>query len=50
MFIDTDFAGRWHKDYSELRDSVFCPELVMSLHFVAVLSPGVVSFKVESPY
>jgi hypothetical protein len=22
MFIDADFAGRWHKEYSELRDSV----------------------------
>lgn len=22
MFVDADFAGRWHKEYSELRDSV----------------------------
>jgi hypothetical protein len=22
MFVDADFAGRWHKDYTELRDSV----------------------------
>ena len=22
MFVDADFAGRWHKEYAELRDSV----------------------------
>jgi len=22
MFVDADFAGRWHRDYTELRDSV----------------------------
>jgi hypothetical protein len=24
LFVNADFAGRWHKEYSELWDSVLC--------------------------
>ncbi len=49
MFVDADFTGRWHKEYSHLHENVLsCTGFVIT--FVVAPSHGAVNSKLKLPY